>query len=187
MFIYVSQNKQRTHYFFYWQKSIFVIKFITIMDFYDFLMDKAKKDNVQKIVVGGIVLNDKREILVMTRKPDDFLGGIDELPSGHLEVNETILQGMKREIKEETGMDILRIESYLDYFDYQSSSGKKTRQFNFVIIPKESKTVELTEHTAYKWQTPIQAIANTKITDEVKTCIQIFKANEFYKQSTTCC
>ena len=61
------------------------------MDFYNFLIKKAKNDGIQKIVVGGIVLNDKREILVVTRKPDDFLGGIDELPSGHLENKETIV------------------------------------------------------------------------------------------------
>ena len=118
----------------------------------------------------------------VTRKPDDFLGGLDELPSGHLEGTETILAGMQREIKEETGMDILRIESYLDYFDYLSASGKKTRQFNFVIIPKDCSKVVLTEHDAYKWQTPQQALANPKITDEVKTCIQIFNANEIYKK-----
>ena len=153
------------------------------MDFYNYLINKAQKDGVQKIVVGGIVLNQRREILVVTRKPDDFLGGIDELPSGHLENNETILQGMQREIKEETGLDILRIESYLDYFDYLSNSGKKTRQFNFVIIPTDCSQVVLTEHDAYKWQTPLQAIANTKITDEVKNCIQIFNANETYRKT----
>ncbi len=152
------------------------------MDFYSYLLNKAKQDGVQKIVAGGIVLNERREILVMTRKPDDFLGGIDELPSGHLEKGETIEQGMRREIKEETGMDILRIESYLDYFDYSSRSGKKTRQFNFVIIPTDCSRVALTEHTAYQWQTPSQALANPKITDAVKNCLQIFNANEIYKK-----
>lgn len=152
------------------------------MDFYSYLIEQAKKDGVQKLVAGGIVLNDQRAILVMTRKLDDFLGGIDELPSGHLENNETIVQALQREIKEETGMDILRIESYLNYFDYFSQSGKKTRQFNFVIIPTACSRVVLTEHTAYRWQTAEQAVANPKITDEVKSCIRIFQANENYKK-----
>ena len=153
------------------------------MNFYNFLLNKAKKDGIQKIVVGGIVLNDKRKILVVTRKPNDFLGGIDELPSGHLENTETIPEGMAREIKEETGMNIAYIESYLDYFDYLSGSGKKTRQFNFVIIPDDCSKVILTEHDAYKWQTTSEALSNPNITDEVKTCIQIFNANELYKNS----
>ncbi len=153
------------------------------MDFYNFLINKAKNDGIQKIVVGGIVLNNKREILVVTRKPDDFLRGIDELPSGHLESDETIPEGMAREIKEETGMNIAHIESYLDYFDYLSGSGKRTRQFNFVIIPDDCSQVVLTEHNAYKWQSPLQALINPKITDEVKNCIQIFNANEIYKNS----
>lgn len=151
------------------------------MDFYDFLIKKAKNNGIQKIVVGGIVLNDKREILVVTRKPDDFLGGIDELPSGHLENKEIIPEGMAREIKEETGMNIAHIESYLDYFDYLSGSGKKTRQFNFVIIPDDCSQVVLTEHDAYKWQTPLEALSNPNFTGEVRNCIHIFYANELYK------
>ena len=153
------------------------------MDFYHYLLSQAQKDGIQKIVVGGIVLNNKREILVVTRKPNDFLGGIDELPSGHLENNETIPQGMAREIKEETGMDIAQIECYLDHFDYLSGSGKKTRQFNFVIIPDDCSRVILTEHSNFKWQTPLEAISNPNITNEVKNCIHIFHANEIYKNT----
>ena len=70
-----------------------------------------------------------------------------------------------------------------DYFDYISGSGKRTRQFNFVIIPEDCSQVVLTEHDSYKWQTPLQALENPKITDEVKTCIQIFNANEIYKNN----
>lgn len=146
-------------------------------------MAKAKAEGIQKIVAGGIVLNKRREVLVMTRKPDDFLGGIDELPSGNLEGSETILEGLKREIKEETGMDVAKIESYLDHFDYLSGSGKRTRQFNFVIIPKDASRVVLTEHDAYQWQTAQAALANPKITPQVKHCIQIFAANQSYKNA----
>jgi len=158
-------------------------EFCRIMDFHSYLIKTAKEEGIQKIVAGGIVLNKQREILVLTRKPDDFLGGIDELPSGHLEDGETLLQGMTREIKEETGMDIAQIECYLDHFDYLSGSGKKTRQFNFVIIPKDCRTVTLTEHDAYQWQTAAQALANPKITPEVKKCIQLFQLIESIKQT----
>ncbi len=152
-------------------------------DFHAFLINTARKEGIEKIVAGGIVLNKQREILVLTRKPDDFLGGIDELPSGHLEDGETLLQGMTREIKEETGMDIATIGYYLDHFDYLSGSGEKTRQFNFVIIPKDCSTVTLTEHDAYQWQTAAQALANPKITPEVKKCIQLFQLIESIKQN----
>jgi len=140
------------------------------MNFYEHLLEIAKVDGIEKIVVGGIVLNTNNngEILVMTRKATDtFLSGIDELPSGGLNNDETILQGLEREIKEETNLDIERIESYLDYFDYLSRSGKKARQFNFVIKSREGE-IKLTEHDAYKWQTAEEALANPKITDEVK-------------------
>lgn len=151
-------------------------------EFYDFLMDFAKSDDCQKIVVGGIVLNGKGKILVLTRKQDDFLGGIDELPSGNLDAGETICHGLVREIKEETNLDVERIQSYVDFFDYQSRSGKLTRQFNFVIISKKGGQVNLEEHDDYKWQTPEEALLNPNITPNVKRCIRIYAFNKNQKK-----
>ena len=61
------------------------------------------------------------------------MGELVELPSGTLEPNEDILIGLKREIKEETNLDIKSVDTYLGSFDYLSSSGKKTRQLNFRV------------------------------------------------------
>lgn len=35
------------------------------------------------------------------RKQDDYLGGLDELPSGHVEQGERALTALRREVKEE--------------------------------------------------------------------------------------
>ena len=72
------------------------------MKFYEILMEEGKKDGVVKNVVGGIIVNQNNEFLLLTRKRDDFYGGIDELPSGNMEENETIVEALTREIKEET-------------------------------------------------------------------------------------
>ena len=37
----------------------------------------------------------------MSRKTDDFMGGIDELPSGNMEKGENIYAALIREVKEE--------------------------------------------------------------------------------------
>ena len=149
--------------------------------FYDYLMQQAQKDGIQKIVAGGIIRNKEGKILVMTRKAsDDFLPSIDELPSGNLDAGEGLYAGLVREIKEETGMNIAKINGYLDFFDYMSGSGKRTRQFNFEIVP-DRENVVLEEHDAYKWQTASEAMANPKITQEVKKCIEIYGFNEDMK------
>ena len=147
------------------------------MNFYDLLIEKAKEDGIVKNVVGGIVLNQNKEILVMTRKSDDFMGGIDELPSGNMEADENIYNSLSREVKEETGLDIENVISYINSFDYISGSGKKARQFNFVVSVKSTDSVVLTEHDSYKWLTIEEARSNPKITEEVKFTLEIYYFN----------
>jgi len=149
-------------------------------DFYEFLKLDAQKSGIEKIVVGGIVNNSKGEILLLTRKADDFMPSIDELPSGNLDMGENIRHGLLREINEETGMSVVRINGYINYFDYLSGSGKKARQFNFSITPN-TESVILSEHDDFKWQTVEQIRGNKKITPEVKKCIEIYNFNEQMK------
>ena len=77
----------------------------------------------------------------MSRKTDDFMGGIDELPSGNMEKGENIYAALIREVKEETNLDIVNVKSYIGSFDYISGSGKKARQYNFVLDVKNEETL----------------------------------------------
>lgn len=147
------------------------------MKFYDLLIEKGKEEGIIKNVVGGIIVNDKKEVLIMTRKTDDFMGGIDELPSGNMETRENILQALTREIKEETNLDVESVKSYINSFDYLSGSGKKARQYNFAIKVKSTDNIKLTEHDSYKWLSIEDAINKTIITDEVKFALEIYKFN----------
>lgn len=56
------------------------------------------------VVVGGIVEKDGKFLLVQEAK--ESCRGKWNIPAGHLEVNETVFDGAKREIKEETGCDV---------------------------------------------------------------------------------
>ena len=147
------------------------------MKFYDLLMEKGKEEGIIKNVVGGIILNSQNEILIMTRKTDDFMGGIDELPSGNMDNGENIYQALIREIKEETNLDVKEVTSYVNSFDYISGSGKKARQYNFVVKVESTDEVLLTEHDSYKWQSIDEARNNPKITDEVKFALEIYYFN----------
>lgn len=142
------------------------------MSKYNYLIENAKKEGVEKHVVGAIILNEKNEVLIMSRKVEDFMGGIDELPSGNMEKNETIEMALKREVKEETHLELQEIICYINSFDYISGSGKKARQYNFLVITK-SGDIKLTEHDEYKWQDIDQIEENNNITNEVKECIKL--------------
>lgn len=147
------------------------------MNFYDLLIKKGKKEGIIKNIVGAIILNENNEFLILTRTKDDFMGGIDELPSGNIEKKEKINDALIREIKEETNLDIKSITSYINSFDYISKTGKKARQFNFAITVKSTHNIKLTEHDSYKWISIDEVRKNTKITEEVKFALEIYYFN----------
>lgn len=43
------------------------------------LEERARADGIEKIVVGAVITNSNNKVLILKRKNDDFLGGIDEL------------------------------------------------------------------------------------------------------------
>ena len=56
------------------------------------------------IIVGGGIEKDGKILLVQEAKEKCYKKW--DIPAGHLEYNETIMQGAVREIKEETGCDV---------------------------------------------------------------------------------
>ena len=146
------------------------------MNFYEYLENKAKDDGVEKIVVGAVITNDNDEILLMKRKEDDFMGGIFEIPGGNAEDGEGIYEVLEREIKEETNFDLKRVISYINYFDYLSGSGKKSRQFNFKVVVTGGPII-LTEHDTYRWVN-LDEIETQNVSDAVKESLIIYRFNE---------
>ena len=143
------------------------------MGLYELLIRKGKQEGIVKNVVGAIILNEKNKVLIMSRKTDDFMGGIDELPSGNMEQGENIYDSLIREVKEETNLDIVNVKLYIGSFDYISGKGKKARQYNFVLDVKNTGNIILTEHDEYKWLTIEEIRKSNKITDEVKYILEI--------------
>ena len=54
--------------------------------------------------VGAVVINDKNEVLVIKERVSSHLGY--KLPGGHVDNTEMISLALKREVKEETGIDV---------------------------------------------------------------------------------
>ena len=63
-------------------------------------------------------------LLLLKRPEADFMGGIWELPSGKVELNEALDDALIQEVKEETGLTVTGRPDHLGSFDYQSGSGK---------------------------------------------------------------
>lgn len=131
------------------------------------LVTQAANDDIERLVVGAIITNNER-ILVLERAADDFMGGIEEFPSGNVEANESLEEALRREVLEETGLTVTAIGNYVFAFDYRSGSGKRTRQLNF-LATAEPGTVQInpTEHRTYRWMSQNE-IATSNLTDNVK-------------------
>lgn len=137
----------------------------------DTLTSDAERDQVQQLVVGAVVAHDGK-VLLLQRPAGDFMGGIWELPSGKVDPGESLDQALVREVKEETGLDIAGIRKYLGEFDYESGSGKKSRQFNFTVEVVDPEPVELTEHDAYAWTNLVE---EPPVTDAVKQVLHRYR------------
>ncbi len=113
------------------------------------LLTDAEKDGVQKLVVGAVISKNNK-FLLLERVLSDFMGGFVEIPSGTVEAGEDLLTALAREVQEETGLLVTSVLEYLGSFDYRSSSGKKTRHFNFIVEVEDSEVkLNPAEHRAY--------------------------------------
>lgn len=135
------------------------------------LLAGAEKDGVQKLVVGAVIcINNK--FLLIERVSSDFMGGFVEIPSGTVEAGEDLLTALAREVQEETGLLVTAVLEYLGSFDYRSSSGKKTRHFNFLVeVAGGEIKLSPTEHQAYYWVALSDAAFTTLNISEVTKAV----------------
>ena len=146
-------------------------------NFYEKLVEDVRKEGISRYVVGAVVQMGVRALLVK-RPKDDFMGGIYEFPSGKVEEGESLSEALYREVKEESNLNIKNIKKYVGKFDYESKSGKKTRQFNFSVNVSEPVDVKLQEHDDYTWMKR-EDIDRYTITDNIKRAVNaVWESNE---------
>ncbi|MBK5990510.1 NUDIX hydrolase [Streptomyces microflavus] len=115
------------------------------------LLAEARRDGIEKYVVGALITDEDSRVLLLRRRPDDFLGGLWELPSGGVDPGERLVDALCREVLEETGLTVTGVTGHAGSFDYASRSGLRTRQFTFTVTVGATGPVVLTEHDGSAW------------------------------------
>ena len=110
----------------------------------------------RKVVLTGII-NYKDEYLIVKRSSDDdFLPGAWEFPGGNIEENETILEALKRELKEEIGYNLNTKDTKIIHF--YDEIKEKSETYHYIeldfLIKEKTKDINVklsNEHEDYKW------------------------------------
>ncbi|WP_326704307.1 NUDIX hydrolase [Streptomyces cyaneofuscatus] len=118
------------------------------------LLADARRDGIEKYVVGALITDEGGRVLLLRRRADDFLGGLWELPSGGVEPGERLVDALCREVLEETGLTVTQVTGHAGSFDYASRSGRRTRQFTFALTARATGPITLTEHDDAAWAEP---------------------------------
>ena len=81
--------------------------------------------------VGGVVILNGRVLLVRRGGPP--LEGQWSIPGGMLEVGETLREGVRRELLEETGIEV-RVGQLLEVFERINPDGDGKTRYHFVVL-----------------------------------------------------
>lgn len=109
-----------------------------------------------RIVLTGILKDNDLLLTVKRSENDDCFPGAWEFPGGHLEVGETIEEGLCRELKEEIGFSLKTkpiITNYTDEIKNKNGVLIHNIEIDFIInVKKDDINIILSpEHTEYKW------------------------------------
>ena len=129
------------------------------------------------IAAKAFIVNDDREVLLIKRRPDDPHRPEEwEVPGGRLDPGEHIFDGLKRETKEEAGLDI-SIQSPLREHKFTRDDSQMIRMLTFLCMLHESgQPVRLSEeHTEHAWLGLEEA--KKRIAEEFHEEIDVLKRN----------
>jgi len=107
-----------------------------------------------KVGIGVMILNEQNQVLLGLRQGSHGAGEWN-FPGGHLEFGETVFETAKREVKEETGLNVMPMEiiSVADEMRYLDSDGKHYLNIGVKALYKggDPKLIEPDKCLEWRW------------------------------------
>ncbi len=104
-----------------------------------------------RIAVKSFIINKDKDLLLIKRRTNDVhAAGVWEIPGGRLNLGEDPLEGLKRETKEETGLEI-EILNIINVNHFMRQDGQKITMLIFLCKPLSDLVTLSEEHTDFIW------------------------------------
>lgn len=130
----------------------------------------------------AFILNSKNELLVCRRAKDPAKGTLD-LSGGFIDMYETAEEGVAREVKEETGLEVIKADYLFSYPNTYLYSGflVHTMDMFFLCRVKDDAVVEAMDDVVDSFWMPLDEIRPEKFgLDSVRKGVERF-INEYNK------
>ncbi len=143
-------------------------------------LDETEIDEVV-IRVKALIINSKNEILL------GYCHKTYQFPGGHVEENESLEEGLKREIKEETGIEItdksITPFEKITYYSYNyRNTGKNRKNEIYYYVIKTDEEININNMNLDDWEKAgnytIKKIPLNKIENVLKNSIKDNPINE---------
>lgn len=105
------------------------------------------------IAVKSIILKENKVLVLKRHASDPHNPATWDIPGGRLNPSEDPFVGMRREVKEETGLDVV-INMTLDTQQFTRQDGQHITMIFFLCTPTSTNIQLSEEHTEYAWKTP---------------------------------
>jgi 8-oxo-dGTP diphosphatase len=131
-----------------------------------------------QVAVGAIIQHrSTREILLIHRAPSQYAGNIWELPIGRTKQFESLENGLRREVAEETGITDLQIGRPISVFEFMRGEHSAENEVRAIVFEAQTKQQEVKlseEHDSFKWL-PINEAIELVGTPGIKQNLMTFR------------
>lgn len=130
------------------------------------------------IVAAGILLNARQQVLIAERPVGKSYAGYWEFPGGKIEANESALEALVRELKEELGIDT-QAENWQLF--YQGQRGTEVALQFFIAHTTRDYQVQGLENQRWQW-VAINALANYQFPEPNTQVLQLLQQDYLFKE-----
>jgi A/G-specific adenine glycosylase len=112
---------------------------------------KLKKEPIPHYIVSSAIIQRDELVFIAQRPPHGLLGGLWEFPGGKVEPGEDLVSALKREIREELGIDI---EVRSAYGVYQHAYTHFRVTLHAFLCKLNGSQPHSIYHTEFTWTNP---------------------------------